>query len=104
MTPEFWNDIWISHGLAKYFESLEFPQNYQLPGQFNVDLQKALWSDSQDSKHALVNNELGSPKEVAKIMEKSIYGQKGASILRWIRIIQGQDNFKVYLRRFLTEK
>ncbi|XP_030841204.1 aminopeptidase N-like [Strongylocentrotus purpuratus] len=103
VTCLWWDDLWLNEGFASYVEGLgvENAEPYWgMNEQFvNVDLQPVFDLDALGTSHPVLVP-VNSPDEINEIFDSISYS-KGASILRMLNDILGEDVFVSGLNAYL---
>ncbi|EFN87053.1 Aminopeptidase N [Harpegnathos saltator] len=105
VTPEWWSCLWLSEAFAKYFEyfaTAEIETTWNMKEQFVVtEHQAALTADSLESSHPMTR-EVSSQSQINEMGDVITYS-KGASIVRMMNLIFGDDVFNSALRDYLNK-
>ncbi|XP_076292003.1 uncharacterized protein LOC143214621 isoform X2 [Lasioglossum baleicum] len=103
VTPEWWSCLWLSEAFARYFQyfaTAQIEKTWDMEKQFIVEQhQTALAADGVESSEPMTRNVLTfSQLEGAG---DTITYNKGASIVRMMRLVFGNDIFEAVLRNYL---
>ncbi|VDK47972.1 unnamed protein product [Anisakis simplex] len=107
VTMKWWDDLWLNEGFATYMEYLGADAisqgNFKMGEWFLVDaLELALDRDARATSHPL-HFRIDKAEDVSEAFDDITY-DKGASIIRMIQEVMGEENFKkglnIYLDRF----
>lgn len=103
VTPEWWSCLWLSEAFARYFQyfaTAQIEKTWNMEKQFIVEQhQTALAVDGIESSEPMTRNVLTfSQLEGAGDL---ITYNKGASIVRMMRLVFGNDIFETVLRNYL---
>ena len=110
ITCKWWSDTWLNEGFARYFEYFGTEKithsnvfMWELDTQFIVEqLQRSFQLDASHNTHALSNN-VNTPSEISAMFDNISYN-KGASILRMLYNIIGNDKFYATLKHYVANK
>ncbi|XP_075037393.1 endoplasmic reticulum aminopeptidase 1-like [Mixophyes fleayi] len=105
VTMEWWNDLWLNEGFAKFMEyvavNITYPE-LQVEDMFLGKCFNAMEVDSLNSSHA-VSTPVENPEQIHEMFDEVSY-DKGACILNMLQDYMGSEGFEVgiiqYLRRF----
>ncbi|CAK5073542.1 unnamed protein product [Meloidogyne enterolobii] len=107
VTMRWWSDLWLIEGVATLMEYLGTDAinngSFRMRDYFNIkDLSTAFDRDSRTTSHPLFF-EIQKAEDVNEAFDPITYS-KGASVLRMIRSVMGEEYFKsgvnIYLNRF----
>ncbi|KAL3101234.1 hypothetical protein niasHT_027990 [Heterodera trifolii] len=105
VTMRWWSDLWLNEGFATLMEYLG--TNAISDGMFRMDdyflveaLDSAFDRDSRATSHPLFF-EIRKAEDVTEAFDSITYS-KGASVLRMIRAVMGEEHFKKGLNIYLT--
>ncbi|XP_070545825.1 aminopeptidase N-like isoform X2 [Ptychodera flava] len=106
MSPAWWDDLWLNEGFASYVEYLGVDHaepDWRMKDQFvNEDLHNVFELDGLGSSHPILVP-VNRPEEINEIFDAISYG-KGASIIRMMNYILGEETFREGLTLFLNEQ
>ncbi|KAM4808521.1 endoplasmic reticulum aminopeptidase 1 isoform 2-T2 [Rhinophrynus dorsalis] len=105
VTMEWWNDLWLNEGFAKFMEYISVNITYpelQVEEYFLDKCFRAMEVDSLNSSHA-VSTPVENPEQIQEMFDEVSY-DKGACILNMLRDYMGAESFEAgvvkYLRRY----
>ncbi|KAG9487986.1 hypothetical protein GDO78_007666 [Eleutherodactylus coqui] len=105
VTMEWWNDLWLNEGFAKFMEYVSVNITYpelQVEDKFLDKCFRAMEVDSLNSSHA-VSTPVENPEQIMEMFDEVSY-DKGACILNMLQDYMGSESFEAgiihYLRRF----
>lgn len=106
VTTEWWDDLWLNEGFASYVEYLgaaNAEPTWNMLDQFvTSDLYYVYELDQIVSSHPIVV-EVNNPDEINQIFDAISYS-KGASVIRMMNDILGEEDFReglnIFLKRF----
>ncbi|XP_069608173.1 endoplasmic reticulum aminopeptidase 1-like [Ranitomeya imitator] len=105
VTMEWWNDLWLNEGFAKFMEYISVNITYpelQVDDKFLDKCFSAMEVDSLNSSHA-VSTPVENPEQIQEMFDEVSY-DKGACILNMLQDYMGSGSFEAgiihYLRRF----
>ncbi|OCT98568.1 hypothetical protein XELAEV_18010807mg [Xenopus laevis] len=105
VTMEWWNDLWLNEGFAKFMEYVSVRVTYpelQVEDNFLDKCFRAMHVDSLNSSHA-VSTPVENPEEILEMFDEVSY-DKGACILNMLMDYMGVESFEAgivdYLRRY----
>ncbi|KAG8598308.1 hypothetical protein GDO81_002557 [Engystomops pustulosus] len=105
VTMEWWNDLWLNEGFAKFMEYISVNITYpelQVDDKFLDKCFVAMEVDSLNSSHA-VSTPVENPEQIMEMFDEVSY-DKGACILNMLQNYMGSESFEAgiihYLRRF----
>uniref|UniRef100_A0A8C5M616 Aminopeptidase n=1 Tax=Leptobrachium leishanense TaxID=445787 RepID=A0A8C5M616_9ANUR len=105
VTMEWWNDLWLNEGFAKFMEYIAVNITYpelQVEDMFLDKCFNAMDVDSLNSSHA-VSTSVENPEEIQEMFDEVSY-DKGACILNMLKDYMGEEGFEAgivyYLRRY----
>ncbi|XP_040277503.1 endoplasmic reticulum aminopeptidase 1 [Bufo bufo] len=105
VTMEWWNDLWLNEGFAKFMEYISVNITYpelQVDDKFLDKCFSAMEVDSLNSSHA-VSTPVENPEQILEMFDEVSY-DKGACILNMLQDYMGSESFEAgiihYLRRF----
>nr|XP_009860488.1 glutamyl aminopeptidase [Ciona intestinalis] len=105
VTMKWWDNLWLNEGFASYFEYLGqqvAEPTWQIMDQFLIqDIQPVLSFDSRINSHPIVVN-VSTPGQITSVFDTISYS-KGASILRYMREILGEEAFMGGIRNYLRK-
>ncbi|XP_032687648.1 putative aminopeptidase-2 [Odontomachus brunneus] len=105
VTPEWWGYLWLSEAFAKYFQyfvTADVEVSWNMKEQFVVDEhQAALIADSFESSQPMTRK-VSSQSQIGGMGDTITYS-KGASIVRMMNFIFGNNAFKSALRDYLSK-
>ncbi|XP_054001864.1 putative aminopeptidase-2 [Hylaeus anthracinus] len=103
ITPEWWSCLWLSEAFARYYQyfgTAQVETSWNMEQQFLVEQhQSALGVDGLETSKPMTRN-VSSSADVAGIGDTITYN-KGASIVRMMSFIFGQDVFITGLQNYL---
>ncbi|OXU26579.1 hypothetical protein TSAR_012204 [Trichomalopsis sarcophagae] len=104
VTPQRWDVLWLSEAFGAYFESHAYEDAlapWNLDGQFVVnEMQPSFEGDAKLSTPSVVRP-VYSSDEIIAIFDEVVY-TKGASLVRMLEKVLGQEMFYGALRRYLV--
>ncbi|KAM8960792.1 endoplasmic reticulum aminopeptidase 1 [Pelodytes ibericus] len=105
VTMEWWNDLWLNEGFAKFMEYIAVNITYpelQVEDMFLDKCFRAMDVDSLNSSHA-VSTDVENPQQIQEMFDEVSY-DKGACILNMLRDYMGAESFEAgivhYLHRY----
>ncbi|XP_069819052.1 endoplasmic reticulum aminopeptidase 1-like [Dendropsophus ebraccatus] len=105
VTMEWWNDLWLNEGFAKFMEYISVNITYpelQVDDRFLDKCFRAMEVDSLNSSHA-VSTPVENPEQIMEMFDEVSY-DKGACILNMLQDYMGSESFEAgiiqYLRHF----
>ncbi|KAM9330946.1 endoplasmic reticulum aminopeptidase 1 [Gastrophryne carolinensis] len=105
VTMEWWNDLWLNEGFAKFMEYIAVSPTYpelQVEDLFLDKCFHAMEVDSLNSSHA-VSTPVENPEQIQEMFDEVSY-DKGACILNMLQDYIGAESFEAgiihYLKRF----
>lgn len=105
VTMEWWNDLWLNEGFAKFMEYIAVNITYpelQVVDKFLDKCFRAMEVDSLNSSHA-VSTLVENTEQIMEMFDEVSY-DKGACILNMLQDYMGPEGFEAgiinYLRRF----
>lgn len=105
VTMEWWQDLWLNEGFATYLETGicdKLYPDWSMWEQFITDMQgRALSLDALRSSHP-VQVPIANAEEVEQVFDAISYC-KGASVVRMVHAIVGEDKFVQGLRAYMSE-
>lgn len=105
VTMKWWNDLWLNEGFARFVEyhgADHARPEWNMLGLFVDDaLSVALYNDGLMSSHP-ISVEVHDPVEIGEIFDAISY-EKGASVIRMLESVLGEDIFLGGLRSYLTK-
>lgn len=106
VTPEWWDDIWLNEGFARFMQYLAtdfvYP-NWKEWDQFvTVVVHKGMKLDGYVSSHP-VFVPVATPDKINEVFDSISY-DKGASVIRMIRHAIGYDTFKRGITNYLNSR
>ncbi|XP_071652134.1 uncharacterized protein [Temnothorax longispinosus] len=103
VTPEWWSYLWLSEAFARYYQyfgTAELEPKWNMEDQFVVEQhQSALIADGLESSLPMTR-EVSSKSHVAGIADTITYN-KGASIVRMMNLVFGNNVFEDALRSYI---
>ncbi|XP_071478894.1 glutamyl aminopeptidase-like [Diadema antillarum] len=103
VTCHWWDDLWLNEGFASYVEYLGVDQaepTWKMMEQFvTSDLHYVMGLDQIVSSHPIIV-EVNHPDEINEIFDSIPYS-KGASVIRMMNNILGEDVFRAGVTNFL---
>lgn len=107
VTMAWWDDLWLNESFATIMEYYAtdalYPELNIWPEFFTADCLMALQRDSLRGIQS-VQQEVGSPAEIATLFDVAIVYAKGARLILMLMRIMGEDNFytglKYYFERY----
>lgn len=103
-TPKWWDDLWLKEGFATYFEYVAVDKvepSWNITNEFTFsEMSAAFEIDSLASARPL-SVKIESTNQIRQAFNKISYS-KGASIIRMIQSILGEEIFKTGLIHFLN--
>ncbi|XP_030370506.1 glutamyl aminopeptidase isoform X2 [Scaptodrosophila lebanonensis] len=104
VTMKWWNDLWLNEGFASYIEYKGVKavhEDWDMDSQFVTDeLHPVLKIDATLASHPIVKS-IESPAEITEYFDTITYS-KGASLVRMLENLVGEDKFKSGTTRYLT--
>ncbi|KAF4529830.1 hypothetical protein B566_EDAN018107 [Ephemera danica] len=121
VTPKWWDEVWLSEGFATYFEYFtlaEVEKDWEMKEQFvvqqtQVALQADWYSGAYTNAHAgkhrdlhpLIIPNVKTKEDIERVFDfDTITLSKGASVVRMLNAILGEDTFKKNLRNYLNKR
>jgi len=105
VTPIYWNDLWLNEGFATFVSYLgvnSVQPSWKIFDRFVVDeLHDVLSLDCLKNSHP-ISVEVNDPNEISELFDHVTYS-KGASIIRMMTHIIGQDTFLKGVRTYLKD-
>ncbi|ESN97982.1 hypothetical protein HELRODRAFT_193156 [Helobdella robusta] len=105
VTMEWWNDLWLNEGFAKYIEYVGtnhiFPDWPMMEIFTCQTMAVAMVADSSDASHS-ISDPVYDPNEINEIFDSISY-DKGASVIRMLENVVGPDVFYRALKNYLTK-
>ncbi|XP_031337814.1 aminopeptidase N-like isoform X2 [Photinus pyralis] len=105
VTPAWWNDLWLKEGFANYLRYLSIHQvqpSWKIGDEFLLDeTYQAFKFDYFKSSRPITLNVVNVDN--IRQMFDSISYSKGASVIRMVSKIIGEDNFKQGMIRYLNQ-
>lgn len=105
VTPKWWNDLWLSEGMARFFEYFitdKIENDWQIWNQFQVtNLQSALSQDDKNDNVRAMSSQILNPNDAK--FDYLVYA-KSASVIRMFREYLGYDIFQNGIRNYLELK
>uniref|UniRef100_A0AC35FYB5 Aminopeptidase n=1 Tax=Panagrolaimus sp. PS1159 TaxID=55785 RepID=A0AC35FYB5_9BILA len=105
VTMKWWNDLWLNEGFATLMEYAgvdAIDPNYKMEDYFLLDaLDNALARDAMATSHPL-SFPILKAEDVSEAFDQISY-DKGASVMRMLRTVLGETNFKKGLNIYLTK-
>ncbi|XP_038060244.1 glutamyl aminopeptidase-like isoform X2 [Patiria miniata] len=105
VTMDWWDDLWLNEGFASYVEYLgvnECHPDWQKMNQFlNQDFFYVMGNDQIVSSHPIIVD-LQNPDQINEVFDSIPYS-KGASVLRMLNYIVGEDVFKEGVANYLKK-
>lgn len=105
VTMEWWNDIWLNEGFAKYMELISVNATYpelQFDDYFLEVCFEVIKRDSLNSSHP-ISNQAKTPTEIQEMFDTISYN-KGACILNMLKDFLSEEKFRKgiihYLKKF----
>ncbi|XP_068103596.1 endoplasmic reticulum aminopeptidase 1 isoform X2 [Hyperolius riggenbachi] len=105
VTMEWWNDLWLNEGFAKFMEYIAVNITYpelRVDDKFLDKCFSAMEVDSLNSSHA-VSTPVENPAQIQEMFDEVSY-DKGACILNMLQDYMGAESFEAgiihYLKRF----
>ncbi|KAL4227197.1 hypothetical protein ACF0H5_015170 [Mactra antiquata] len=103
VTMKWWDDLWLNEGFASFVEYLgadEIYPEWKMFEEFVIDtLHWAFEFDSLVTSHPIYVP-VDNPSEIQEIFDSISY-DKGASIIRMMRFILGEETFKKGLKHYM---
>ncbi|XP_041644089.1 endoplasmic reticulum aminopeptidase 1b [Cheilinus undulatus] len=102
VTMEWWNDLWLNEGFAKFMEFISLDINYpelQVNDFFLGKCFEAMEVDSLSSSHP-VSTDVENPTQIQEMFDDVSY-DKGACILNMLRDFMTPDAFEIGIIRYL---
>ncbi|KAF4529829.1 hypothetical protein B566_EDAN018106, partial [Ephemera danica] len=120
VTPEWWDEVWLSEGFATYFEYFTLARvetAWQMDEQFVVqqtqlalqaDWYSGAYTDTHAGKHRdlhpLIIPNVETSEDIERVFDfDAITLSKGASVVRMLNAILGDETFKKNLKNYLSE-
>ncbi|VDK54220.1 unnamed protein product [Anisakis simplex] len=106
VTMKWWNDLWLNEGFASFMEYLGAnaisDNNFEMNDFFAYDaIETALERDAYASSHPLFF-EIEKAEDLVSVFDGITY-KKGASIIRMIEAVMGDNNFKKGVMNYLNK-
>ncbi|XP_073818649.1 aminopeptidase A-like [Musca autumnalis] len=105
VTMNWWNDLWLNEGFARFMEYKGINQIYSdwgLPDQFLVHaLHSVMKFDSSVASHPIIQT-VENPDQITEIFDTISY-EKGASVIRMLEDIVGVEKFEQAVTTYLTK-
>lgn len=105
VTPKWWDDLWLKEGFSTYFAYLgvdRIEPNWKIQNEFQTDeLYKAFEADALKASRPLYFD-IKNSKQIWEAFDDISYA-KGASLVRMINELLGQEVFKKGLIKFLQK-
>lgn len=105
VTMEWWNDIWLNEGFAKYMELVSLNATYpelQFDDYFLEVCFEVIKKDSLNSSHP-ISNQAKTPTQIQEMFDTISYN-KGACILNMLKDFLSEEKFRKgiihYLKKF----
>lgn len=103
-----WTHVWIRDGVSKYLEviaGIDVAYELSLNQLFNTEiLQAALQLDTSYGARPVLPEDIFEHEDIQDVIDNEIYGKKGATILRWIQTLIGDQKFQISLMEFIKKK
>ncbi|XP_073820070.1 membrane alanyl aminopeptidase-like [Musca autumnalis] len=105
VTCQWWSYTWLNEGFAQFFQYFGthmVEDHYQMDQQFVVNQVQAVMNmDSTNNTNPMTDENTNTPADLSR-MFNSISYNKGATFIRMIKHIMGEENFKNSLREYLS--
>ncbi|XP_071953572.1 glutamyl aminopeptidase-like [Antedon mediterranea] len=105
VTMDWWDDLWLNEGFASFLEYsgvAHAEPDWQMLDQFvTEDMYYVMGLDQIVSSHPIII-EVNHPDEINEIFDSISYS-KGASVLRMLNDIMGEDTFREGLTNYLNK-
>ncbi|XP_053945174.1 glutamyl aminopeptidase-like [Anastrepha ludens] len=105
VTMEWWNDLWLNEGFARYIENkglnAVYPEWKMLDQFISYRLHAVLTLDATLGSHPIIQT-VESPAEITEIFDTITYG-KGGSLIRMLEDFIGADNFQTAVTNYLNK-
>ncbi|XP_061008048.1 endoplasmic reticulum aminopeptidase 2 [Dama dama] len=105
VTMEWWNDIWLNEGFARYMELISLNITYpelQFDDNFSNTCFEVIKRDSLNSSHP-ISNQAKTPTQIQEMFDAVSYN-KGACILNMLKDFLSEETFRKgiihYLKKF----
>ena len=106
VTMKWWNDLWLNESFASLMEHTAvdhiYPQYHIWDGFETSDVSSALKRDAVPGVQS-VQQEVKSPDEIATLFDSSIVYAKGERLLKMLRSIIGESNFRAALTDYFKQ-
>uniref|UniRef100_A0A8C9RVT5 Aminopeptidase n=1 Tax=Scleropages formosus TaxID=113540 RepID=A0A8C9RVT5_SCLFO len=103
VTMDWWDDLWLNEGFASFFEYVgvnEAEPTWNMRDIILInDVLPVMVNDAMLSSHPIIVN-VSSPAEITSVFDSISYS-KGASILRMLEDLMGQETFRDGCRKYL---
>ncbi|KAL0490859.1 aminopeptidase, partial [Acrasis kona] len=104
VTADWWTHLWLNEGFATFFETHSLdavhPEYKRWQKKLTNTVQVALRSDALSTTHPIVNS-ANSPAQIDAIFDAITYS-KGGSILYMFMNYLGENDFRSWMRNYLT--
>ncbi|CAL1533887.1 unnamed protein product [Lymnaea stagnalis] len=104
VTMKWWNDLWLNEGFASYVERVGADQvdpEFHMMDAFMEPFSGSQYMDGLASSHP-IEVEVLDPAEIDAVFDKISY-DKGASLIRMLQNVIGEENFKKGLKSYLDK-
>ncbi|XP_012944386.1 endoplasmic reticulum aminopeptidase 1 [Aplysia californica] len=105
VTMEWWDDLWLNEGFASFVEYIgadTVDKEFRMMDQFSKAISTAQYRDSFTSSHP-IQVKVADPEEIELAFDSISYS-KGASLIRMLQSVVGDEAFKsglsAYLRKY----
>ncbi|XP_055523956.1 aminopeptidase N-like isoform X2 [Wyeomyia smithii] len=106
VTPEWWTYLWLSEGIARYFEyyvTAQIESDWQLWEQFIVNNVHSALSQDDKNDNRPMNYYATNPEELNSLFDYVVYA-KSASVIRMIENVIGFEAFRAALENCITQR
>jgi len=104
VTMDWWSDLWLNEGFATFMQYYAVDRvwpKFKLWDQFASDvLIPSLQLDALENSHP-VKVAVRNPREIDEVFDKISY-RKGASLIRMLHSVMGEEAFQVGIRSYMT--
>uniref|UniRef100_A0A034VK36 glutamyl aminopeptidase n=1 Tax=Bactrocera dorsalis TaxID=27457 RepID=A0A034VK36_BACDO len=105
VTMKWWNDLWLNEGFASYIEykgvNKVHPEWAMLDQFIVADLHDVLELDATLASHPIVQT-VESPAQITELFDSITYS-KGASVIRMLEDLVGEEKFRNATTNYLTK-
>ncbi|CAF1380877.1 unnamed protein product, partial [Didymodactylos carnosus] len=106
VTCEWWDDLWLNEAMATWLSYKPLIKNHS---EWRMDLQAltedvigVMWDDAKPSSHPISVQNVTTAAQITSLFDSITYS-KGASILRMLEKIVGENKFRDGLRTYLSQ-